>query len=145
MAKTNFSKVEESLKKGMEKMAINKIIDSTDTKISEKNAEEMERLNKKKTAIYLISELKKLHKNDSRIYSKLGINFTNIKKMLENPLKLTEEEWKNLFKLKDKIEAYKKAYAKAIKEETIEKIIENERSKQADRRFNIQEKWLPVD
>lgn len=145
MSKTNFSKVEESLKKGMDKLAIKKIVDSTDSKINEINAEEEARLNKKKLAIYLIAELKRLRKSDEKLYSKLGTNLGNVKKMLEYPSKLSEEEWKAVLKLKDKVEAYKKAYAKVIKETSVEEMVEKERGKQADRRFNIQEKWLPVD
>jgi hypothetical protein len=145
MSKTNFTKVEESLRHGMDNLAIKKIVDSTDSKKLEKKAEEEARLNRRKIAIYLIGELKKLRKIDERIYSKLGTNLANAKKMLENPLKLSEEEWKAVLKLKDKIEAYKKAYAKNIKEANIEEFVEKERERQSDRRFNIQKKWLPID
>lgn len=145
MGKTNFTKVEESLKKGMDNLAIKKIVDSTDSKSKEKKVEEEARLNRKKIAIYLIGELKRLHKGDEKLYVKLGTNLPNAKKLLEHPQKLSDTEWKTVLKLKDKLEAYKKAYAKAIKEFNIEEIVEKERDKQADRRFNIQDKWLPID
>lgn len=146
MAKTNFTKVEESLRKGLDKLTVKKIVDSTDQKLQEKKEAENERLKRKKTAINLISELKRLHKNDERLFINLGTNFAQIKKMLEHPSKLSDEEWKTVLKLREKIDAYKKVYKKTVKEEDpIDKIVEKERSKQADRRFNIQEKWLPVD
>lgn len=145
MGKINFSKVEESLGKGIDKLVIKKIVDSTDSKIQEKKLAEASRLERKKIAIYLIAEFKRLHKNDERLYSKLGTTLANLKKMLESPLKLSDDEWKAVLKLKDKLEAYKKAYAKVIKQENIEETVQSERDKQADRRFNIQEKWLPVD
>ncbi|MBN9379022.1 MAG: hypothetical protein BGO14_02580 [Chlamydiales bacterium 38-26] len=145
MAKTNYTKVEDSLKKGIDRLAIKKIVDSTDSKKSEKEKEEEFRLNRRKIAIYLISEIKRLHKGDERIYNKLGVNIANLKKLLEHPLKLSEEEWKSVLKLKDKIEAYKKAYAKTIKEISNEELIQKEREKQPNKRFNIQERWLPID
>lgn len=145
MVKTNFTKVEESLRKGMDNLAIKKIVDSTDSKIIEKKAEAEKRLDRKKIAINMIAELKRLHKSDEKLYSKLGTNLPNAKKLLESPLKLSEDEWKKVLKLKDKIAAYKRAYAKTIKETSIEETVEKEREKQADRRFNIQDKWLPID
>lgn len=145
MSKTNFSKVEDSLKKGMEQIAIKKIVDSTDNNLSEKKLEEETRLNRKKVAIYLIAELKRLHKFDERLFSKLGISLANAKKMLEHPSKLSEEDWRTVLKLKEKLESYKKVNVKTIKEEGIEEAVQKERDKQADKRFNIQDTWLPVD
>ena len=145
MAKTNFSKVEESLQQGMNKLAIKKIVDSTDSKVAEKQVAEESRLNKKKICIYLIGELKRLSKSDKSIYSKLGTNMANAKKLLENPKKLTDEEWKFVLKLKAKIEAYKVAFSANIKELSNEEFVEKEREEQANSRFNIQKKWLPID
>ena len=118
MAKTNYTKVEESFREGMNKIAIKKIVDSTDNKLTEKQAAEELRLNKKKTCIYLIGELKRLSKIDKGIYTKLGTNITNAKKLLENPQKLTDEEWAFVLKLKDKLEAYKAAFSTNAKEIT---------------------------
>lgn len=145
MAKTNFTKVEESLIKGMDKLAVKKIVDSTDSNVNEKKAADEARLNRKKLAIYLISELKRLHKLDQELFIKLGTNIKTAKKLLEHPAKLSDDEWKIVLKLKDKVEGYKKAFAESIKESSIEEIVEKERNKQSDSRFNIQKKWLPVD
>lgn len=145
MSKTNFTKVEESLRKGMDKLSINKIVDSTDSKFNEKKAEEEIRLAKKKIAIYLIGELKRLRKSDEKLYSKLGMTLANAKKLLEQPLKLSEEEWKVVMKLKDKLEAYKKAYDKEARNSNLEESVKKERARQHDKRFNVQDKWLPVD
>lgn len=145
MAKTNFTKVEESLKEGMDKLAIKKIVDSTDSRFEEKKAQQEQRLQRKKTAIYMIAEFKRLHKIDERLYSKLGTSIPTLKKLLEHPLKLSDEEWKTVLKLKDKLEAYKVAYAKMIKDVSNDEIVQKERDKHGDKRFNIQERWLPVD
>lgn len=145
MAKTNFTKVEDSLNKGMSKQAIKKIIDSTDSQIIEKKAAEEKRLNRKRIAIGLITELKRLHKLDERLYAKLGTNLTQAKKTLESPTKLTDEEWATVLKLKDKLEAYKIAFAQSVKQDNIEEAVEKEREKQVDVRFNVHKKWLPVD
>ncbi|QLH35499.1 MAG: hypothetical protein HWD61_04565 [Parachlamydiaceae bacterium] len=45
----------------------------------------------------------------------------------------------NCFKASGKIDAYKKSIKTVKEEDPIDKIVEKERSKQADRRFNIQE------
>lgn len=145
MAKTNYKKVEESLQEGIDQLAIKKIVDSTDTKLHEKNAVSETRLNRKKITIYLITELKRLSKSDKSLYIKLGTNLANAKKLLENPLKLSEEDWAVVLKLKDKVEAYKKAFASVIKEVSDDKLVEEEREKQSNSRFNIQKKWLPID
>lgn len=145
MAKTNFTKVEDSLRQGIDKLAIKKIVDSTDKKQTEKKSAEELRLNKKKVCIYLIAELKRLSKTDKGIYTKLGITLQNAKKLLENPTKLSDEDWSLVLKLKDKVEAYKRAFASTIKDESPEEFVQKERDKQANTRFNIQKEWLPID
>jgi hypothetical protein len=145
MSKTNFTKVEDSLQIGLEKYNIKKIVESTDPHKDEKEAARAKRLERKKIAFQMIAELRKLAKSDPRIYSKLGSSLAAIKKLLEHPTKLTDEEWENVFKIKNKIAAYKTAFASNIKELPDADYVEKERGKENNKRFNIQDNWLPVD
>lgn len=145
MAKTNFTKVEESLKSGMEKLQIKKIVDSTDKQLSEKEDLRLKRVEKKKIIFNLIATLKKLEKADSKFYTKIGTPQATIKKLLESPSKLNEEDWAKVLKLNDKIKNYLRVYSSALKEESNDELVEKEREKHVNKRFNIQEKWLPVD
>ena len=145
MAKTNFTKVEESLKSGIEQLKIKEIVDATDSKRQEKTAEKNLRIERKKIVIRLISDIKNLYKKDDNIYKKLGTTIEKAKILLENPSKLTEEQWQEVLKLQTKVESYKKIFGLKETEVLDDSFIEKEREKQSNARFNIQKKWLPVD
>lgn len=140
MAKTNFTKAEEALAKAMEQMQIEDLLERAD-KASGKPSTSVakERL---QTMNALKRDLRRLQINDPGIFKKLGFKKKDFNKLLENIAHLTEEEW-------DKIIVFKNAVDKLIKElpkqkDSNEKLIEDQRHRHITKRFNVSEKWLPL-
>lgn len=138
MAKTNFSKGEEIVREAVEKLLREQLLDlailekggKIDTKFKER--------------LYLVLglqlELKRLYHSDRKIYKKLGIKKKDLDGLLSDPKTITEEQWVLLVKLKEQADAHLKELITTSDEE----IVEKERLKHITKRFNVNEKWLPL-
>lgn len=139
MSKTNFTKVEEALAEEMRKMAIQKIVGS-----SSKAPPEDEHNASQKIIKQLIRDINPLIKKDKQIFSRLGFQKEQIKSILEeDPLNIKAEDWKILMQFKEKLDSYK-AEKKKKAEGIEETLVEDERRKHINKRFNINDEWLPL-
>lgn len=141
MAKTNFLKAEEALTAALQKMSVEQLFEQAsarDNPATEENAK------RDQARLYIIKtlqlELKKLHRHDSEIYKKLGIKRKELDVYLEFPAKISSETWKKIVALKAKVEEF----SKNLPEKTNDQLIEIERQKHITKRFNVNEKWLPL-
>lgn len=138
MSKTNFSRAEESLAAILEKMKVEELLSRAD------KAAGKEKLPVSKEKIQIVHtlqrQLKYLHRNDPEIYKKLKVKRKDLERVLEHIDNLTDAEWSQLITFKEKINAYMKSLAS----ETDEKIVESERHKHINKRFNVSDKWLPL-
>lgn len=150
MAKTNFTKVEEALAEGLRKISVNKLLDSADQagaaaqpdkaiKSPEKGASTAE--GQLLAAVHV--ELKHLQKLGHDPYTKLDIDRKELKKFLDNPAALSLEDWEGIKKIKAKIEAFRKELEK-LPHITDEELVKQEMKKHKTKRFNINEKWVPL-
>lgn len=144
MAKTNYTKVEGALDEGLRKITVNKLLDIADevegTKDKEAEAKttlEMQLL----TALH--QELKHLHKQGKDPYKKLGINKKEIKNFIEKAETLTTEDWAKIKELKGKIDEFRKELDK-LSQVSDADLVDQERRKHINKRFNTNEKWLPL-
>lgn len=145
MAKTNFRKVEEALREGLEKIKVKKLLDEADQaggKVSEK---ELEPEGQYKVLLVLKEELLFLAKRDPGVYKKVKTSKKTLKTLLSHGMKLTPEEWKKVQKIKGRVDVYRKELAEKRAEESDENLIEQERHKHIYKRFDVSEKWLPLD
>ncbi len=145
MAKTNYTKVEEALDEGLRKMTVNRLLESTESakdQVADKASTKPSGAQGQQIAA-IQTELKHLQKQGQKPYEKLGINKKDIKRYIEHPEALTLEDWNNIKKLKEKIDAFKKELEK-IPHSSDEELIEQERHKHINKRFNVNEKWLPL-
>ncbi len=155
MAKTNYTKVEEVLEKELRRQSIEKLFD--DKAQSHKQPAEgsppAEKGGKSssldKAQMSLISALKRdikflRAKQHATMYTKLGIKRNELKQKIENPADLTAEEWVLIQKIKTKIDLYKAELAAQMPEFEFSQQIEHERQKHINKRFNVNEKWLPL-
>ncbi len=146
MAKTNFTKVEEALDVGLRKIGITKLLQLADVAAGTgKNLLEKESSPPSKEAHihqlnFLRKDLRQLHKNDPEIYSKLGFKKNDLKELIDKEGSLTPKNWEFIQQIKEKVEAYKKT----LPENSNEQLVEKERVKHINKRFNINEKWLPL-
>lgn len=146
MGKTNFTKVETSLEEGMRRMEISRLLNEAD-KASGKTPppppEEKPKLSPEKRKLIKDLELNivRLRSRDRKIFSTLKVKYSTVKKMIGNALSLKEEDWKHLATLLKKTDALIK---ERMPEMVDDKVIESEKEKHINKRFNVNEKWLPL-
>lgn len=146
MAKTNYTKVEEALAEGMLKIEKGKLLNEADAAKGKKPVETksaidpilLRRLTK------IDQELKLLQKNGSNPYTELKIDQEEIKKFLNDPASLTEQDWEKVKELKGKIADYKATLEDKESTNSDDDLIENQRKDQKTKRFNINKKWIPL-
>lgn len=138
MAKTNYTKVEEALNEGMLKMTMQQLHSLVDGKTDEAKQDQG------KLLALLKLDLRWIAKTDPSLFSKLDIKKEEIKNFFDNPTLITSEDWKNLIQLKTQIDQLKKELIASQPSESNEQLIEKERVKHVNKRFNTNDKWLPL-
>ncbi|MEM1282645.1 MAG: hypothetical protein AAGG81_03745 [Chlamydiota bacterium] len=86
-------------------------------------------------------DLMRLRKKDSKIYAKLKIKKSELKNQLDNAENLSKDDWKMLRALRKKTKAMiETLYPTSSDEE----LIEEQQERHITKRFNVNEKWLPL-
>jgi hypothetical protein len=147
MSKTNFSKVEKSLEEGMIKIKSQNLLKEADAASGHKENESKIPPKEVCNAVLnnLERELKKLKKEDEESYKKLALPKIDLKKLITNPSLLTPQDWKEVKNIKDRLNQYKKDLASQLPQETDQDLIDHERTKHVNKRFNVSKKWIPLD
>ncbi len=144
MAKTNFSKVEQALEEGLRRMSISKLCDLADIAagigFSKTNTKDLSN-SQIKLVRQVQRDLDRLVKKDKKLYVKLKLNSQELEHKLSNPDKLTENEWKGLEVLRKQT---KKMIEELFPDTSDEEIIEQQKVSHVTRRFNVNNKWLPL-
>lgn len=141
MAKTNFTKVETALSDGLQKLTVKQLLEMTEGPIPEERppVEACRAIVKS-----IQKELARLHKIDAGTYKKLKIPRSDLKKFINNPSALSVDDWKTIKQIKERVDAFKKELESKLPQPTDDDIVENERKKHVNKRFNVQDKWLPL-
>lgn len=146
MPKVNFSKVERSFDRALQKLLIDNlselasianVINDPQTHISSKVIEEI--------IIKFQKELKKMKKKDPILFKKLRLS-TEEEERFHLPISdYIQEDWLRLKLLKLRIDELKRElYGQDSIEEKNEKQVVKERRRHINKRFNIREGWLPL-
>ncbi len=130
MEKVNFAKIEEALRRALDKLQQEKILGMTPSK-------RIESIVKKRANILIF--LKVWIKRIPRIEE----NKTFIKRIRDLETNYTEEEWIKLESLKDKILSTLNTGIKTLP--TDEELVNLEKLRQEKKRFNVPERWMPLD
>lgn len=143
MAKTNFTKAEEALAGALHKMTVEQLWHEAGGR---KDPTAEEKFKTEQARIHLLKEmdreLKKLHKADTEVYKKIGMSRKELEGLAQDPAKITAEQWEKVAAAKTKInEQLKLLPANPV---TDEKLVEDERLKHINKRFNVNDKWLPL-
>ncbi|MCB1111456.1 MAG: hypothetical protein H7A37_02830 [Chlamydiales bacterium] len=143
MAKTNFTKVEEILAAGLQKMKVERLCELADIAagIGQKGSAPKLSHDQKKLILSLKTDFLRLRKKDSKIFSKLNLKQEQILNQLEHPESLDQESWQQLEKIKGRTGKLVKELYPNLEDD---KLIEEERDRHINKRFNINEKWLPL-
>lgn len=135
MSKTNYSKVEKALEEGMLRMKTESLLEEADAlknpsgKLSEEEEEEHALL-----LSQLQEELKQLKKEDAKAYKKLAFHKLDLKKL----------EWKEIQEVQHRLDQYKKELP-AKMQVSDQSLIDAEREKHLNKRFNVNDKWIPLN
>lgn len=146
MAKADFTKVEKALEEGLSQITSKRLLDE---------AAALNPTGKKKSAppkpqeaLIVLQQIKgellHLEKTDADIFKKIGMKKGAFKKLLESSAKLTPEEWAHIKEIRTKVEQYKREIAAKLPHQSDEEIVQKERVKHINKRFNVREKWLPL-
>lgn len=148
MKKTNFTKVEKALEDGLIKITTKRLLDEAGPKSSEKAKDPVADLPPKEVCHAVMQniykELKKMHKEDEFAYKKMGFHRQNLKKLIENPHLLTPSDWNKIKQVQDRIEQYKKELNLQLPFQSDDELVEKERARSPNKRFNVNDKWLPL-
>lgn len=154
MAKTNYTKVEEALAEGLRKIEVNKLLDIADENAAAKKpAQSKESAETKSESTpeqkQLLLDIKTFLKQIQNLstedpYQKLGIDKKQINRFVKHPEKIKAEDWEKLKGYREKIKALKDEVEKKHPPKTDINIVEQQRKKQKTKRFNINDKWIPL-
>lgn len=150
MKKADYTKVEQQLEEGLRKIKVRKLLRYADVSAAMGGSAAKELSVAQRQEIIkaflknLQVEVTDLKKKDASVFEKLEIDTAELKKYFENPSQLTGEDWEKVKTIRQKVAQYKKNLRKQLGNPNDEEIIEKQRKKQKIRRFNINEKWVPL-
>lgn len=141
MTKTNFTKVEESLIKGIDQSAVEQLLAATGkASAGGAVASELRLLLR-----HLQHDLRWLLKLDKEIPTKLQTTQGEVLRFIHaKPEELNPEDWKRVQILQTLCTAQKGEAEKKLATPTNESLIRKERRKHINKRFNVSDKWLPL-
>lgn len=137
MAKTNYTKVDAVLTQSLKKMAVDQLFEpkKTATTLSKSQQQLLNSLKR---------DIKKFPtKTHPKLYEQLELKRLDLKKKIENT-SFTQEDWQFLETVAKKIESYKQELLKQKPAIEDSSLVEKERVKHVNKRFNVNEKWLPL-
>jgi hypothetical protein len=148
MTKTNYTKVESVLEAGLLQLQVNSLLElaAVASGSSEKDKQKPERIAAARKAIANImkQELNYIYKDTPDIYDMLSLDRTNLFRIFDKPDNISDPDWDLLSTSKELVDAYRAAIKMQVSPEENEKLIESQRKKHINKRFNVNDKWLPL-
>lgn len=136
MGRTNYTKVEGILKEGMLKMSVDNLLELADT------AQGMGKEKAPKNDIGFIErELLWIYSKDSHVFKNLHLKKKRLKAIFDHPEKVTLEDMAYLAEVKEKLAKYKKEKLPYLSDEDL---VKHEQERHVHKRYNTNEKWLPL-
>ncbi|MCB1119031.1 MAG: hypothetical protein KDK65_03640 [Chlamydiia bacterium] len=149
MAKTNFTKVEQALVEGLKKMEKEQLLQIAD----EANAAKKLPSNERKIAVpaarrlalaSLKEEIRILQKHKVKFFREFGLSKRSIDDLIKEPASLKPEQWQQIKEIRDKISTFHRKLRDQLPKQSNDDLVEAERKKHINKRFNIDEEWLPL-
>lgn len=147
--KTDYTKAEESISETMHQMNVKQLLHEADLASASNPAKTQagnpEQAKQNHLCFSLKRDLKLLAKKDQNVYTSIGYKKKEINNLLKDASQLSPEDWEKLKQIKQSIEKYKQDLARLLPHKTDEEQVEEERNKHINKRFNVSDKWLPLD
>lgn len=144
MAKTNFTKVEEALNEGLLKMNISGLLDKAPAVSGEGTPPISRKEAAARREILAALRFDVKHSKAAEFFAAGGMTRPELKALLDNPLDITAEGWSKLAAFREKTEAYRKEVLAKLPNDANEKLVEEQRKKHINKRYNTKEQWLPL-
>jgi hypothetical protein len=149
MAKIDYTKAENLLSEGLLKMSIKQLIQLADKTSSFTDPLHPSSLPSVQARTILLTfmenDIDKIMKAEEGFPNKkMGVSKKQIRGIIEKITELTLEDWKKLKVIRERILKYKKELGSKIPHKSNEEIVEEERKKHINKRFNKRDKWLPL-
>lgn len=149
MGKTDFTKVEEALAAGLRKMEVDKLLSIADENAKEKPEGKKQtgtKLSPEQSQLVAILkfELKQMDLSYDEICGKLKVDKKELKRLLKDTEALVAADWDKINQLKEKLSTLKSEQEQKSSKPTDDALIEQQRKKQKTKRFNVNDKWLPL-
>lgn len=143
MPRADFTKVETALDAGLRKIVVGQLLNEADANQGNPAVPGAEAAHKQ-LLIGLQHELHYLHRLGLTPYKLLKLRKKKFAEWVEHPETVTEKEWEMIKGLKGKLALIRADYEKKAKTGDNETLVDSERRKHIYKRFNINEKWLPI-
>jgi hypothetical protein len=145
MAKVNYQKVEEQLAAGLRKMQVQRLLEQA-KEAQEKggNTPQAEEPQAKAEPVAVVADKQaSKQKLQTAVKSNLErlLKKADDKPLVENPGEVNTEEWQSLKKMSKEL----KTEEKEPEAEKNEALLAQQKKRSVNKRFNVQEKWLPLD
>lgn len=148
MTKTNFTKAEEALSETLQKLTVQKLLDESPSsknkgKTSSKHlAQEIQAQHR--FLVALKRDLQRLYKRDQGIYKQIGISKKDLDLLLQISEKQSDKEWEKLKLIRNNIDKLLKSLPKVDETTPDDTLLQQQRQRHETKRFNVNEKWLPL-
>ena len=146
MAKTDFSKAEDSFSESLKKFSLEKLLDLADAAQGNPTSPSSHHISQARTRIIILLrlELNRLYKINRELFHKLGKSKKELNAFLEKTNHSDTAYWEEIKSLKEKVDALLKEAAQIAPIHTNDDIINQERHKHINKRYNVNDKWLPL-
>lgn len=141
MAKTNFTKAEEALRETLEAMMRGHLLELATVADQGAPPAEIQNLrNRIYQACVLQLEIKRLQRTIPDLFQKLGLDKKQLEKLLADPIHLSDEQWEKVTQIKQSVNEL----LKTLPASNDDQLITEQRQKHINKRFNVNDKWLPL-
>lgn len=146
MAKNDYTKTENLLNEALLKMTVQELLALADKAgASEKEKDSLPSLQARTILLTIMHhDLETLSKVKGADIKNVGMTAKEIQDIIEHVKEVSAEEWEELKKVRDRVLKYKTDLWDKIPHLTNDQIIELERKKHINKRFNTRDKWLPL-
>ncbi len=144
MSKIEYTKAEKALSEGLLNFTIENIYELAKLVEVKDSIEEKKRLMQKREIAKKLTRVKHdlqwLSSKVRKIYTQMKIKRSKVEEILDKGEDLEKEDTKVLITVAEKLQEIRASLPKLSNEE----VVERERKKHINKRFNVNDKWLPL-
>lgn len=148
MGKTDYTKTENLLSEALLKMSVDELLHLADQASSFKHPQANSSVPSLQARTIILSfmehDLELVSRVQGAHLQELGITPAELKAFLKGVKELTQQDWAKLKVIRERLLAYKKELWDKIPHLSDEDLVQRERKKHINKRFNTRDKWLPL-